>query len=129
MKVISDSITLGSKSYNAVELDYESVSSESGSIDVGSKTYTAIKKYGINTEYDVTNTLSHCKTTNEQTTISKSLRYFAKIIPDEGYTLTGATVSVKMGGTNITTTAYDDGEIIITTVTGDIEITITAKQN
>lgn len=76
--------------------------------------------------YTVTNTLTHCKSNNSATSVTHGTSYTATITANSGYTLDGATVSVKMGGTNITSTAYSNGVITIESVTGDIVVRVTA---
>ena len=78
------------------------------------------------TTYNITNNLTHCTNSNVNTTVTKNNSYVATITPADGYTLTGANVSITMGGTNITSTSYNNGTINISSVTGDIVITITA---
>lgn len=73
-------------------------------------------------EYTVTKTLSHV-TTNGEDTVFAGQSYLAALTPDEGYTL--GTATITMGGTDITSTAYDDGIIVIDEVTGPITISCT----
>ena len=75
---------------------------------------------------NITNALTNCSSNNASTTIEQSKPYSATITADSGYTLDGATVSVTMGGTDITATAYDEGVISIPYVSGAIVITISA---
>ena len=56
----------------------------------------------------------------------KGHSYLAALTPDSGYAFAANAVSITMGGTTITTTAYDDGIITIDEVTGNIVITATA---
>jgi len=76
---------------------------------------------------NITNSLTNCSTNNLATTIEESKSYSATITADSGYTLEGATVSVTMGGVDITATAYDEGVISIPYVSGAIVITISAE--
>lgn len=78
--------------------------------------------------YAVTNTLSGCSTSNAAATVNEESAYAATITPDSGYTLSGATVQITMGGTDITSTAYNNGAISIASVTGNIVITIAAAE-
>ena len=73
-------------------------------------------------EYTVTKTLSHV-TTNGEDTVYAGQSYLAALTPDEGYRL--GTATITMGGTDITSTAYDDGIIVIDEVTGNITISCT----
>ena len=77
-------------------------------------------------EYTVTNTLTGCKNSNAATTVTEGDAYYAAITANNGYVLNGATVMVKMGGTDVTALYYADGVINIPDVSGNIEITITA---
>lgn len=77
-------------------------------------------------EYTVTNTLTGCTSSNAATTVTEGDAYYATITASNGYVLNGATVTVKMGGTDVTALYYADGIINIPDVSGNIEITITA---
>lgn len=77
-------------------------------------------------EYTVTNTLTGCTSSNAATTVTGGDAYHAIITASNGYVLNGATVVVKMGGTEVTALYYADGVINIPDVSGNIEITITA---
>lgn len=77
-------------------------------------------------EYTVTNTLTGCTSSNAATTVTEGDTYYATITASSGYVLDGATVVVKMGGTDVTALYYADGIINIPDVSGNIEITITA---
>lgn len=77
-------------------------------------------------EYTVTNTLTGCTNSNAATTVTEGDTYYATITANNGYVLKGATVVVKMGGTEVTALYYADGIINIPDVSGNIEITITA---
>lgn len=77
-------------------------------------------------EYTVTNTLTGCTSSNAATTVTLGDAYYAAITANSGYTMSGATVHVKKGGTDVTALYYADGIINIPDVSGNIEITITA---
>ncbi len=76
--------------------------------------------------YTVTNTLTGCTTSNAAASAIEGSAYSATITASSGYMLTGATVSITMGGTDITSTAYNNGTISIVSVTGNLIITVTA---
>jgi hypothetical protein len=76
-------------------------------------------------QFAVTNTLSNCTTSNAATTAVKGGSYTATITANNGYELDS--VTVKMGGVDITSTAYSNGVVTISSVTGDIVITATTK--
>lgn len=78
--------------------------------------------------YSVTNNLTGATSSNSATSVEENTAYSATITADSGYTLTGATVSVTMGGTDITSSAYSNGTISIASVTGDIAITVVAAE-
>lgn len=78
--------------------------------------------------WQVTNTLSHCTSSNGAEQTIKGNPYSATITASAGYTLTGATVSITMGGNDITATAYSNGVISIPAVTGALVISVSAAQ-
>lgn len=77
-------------------------------------------------EYTITNTLTGCTSSNAATTVTEGDTYYATITAINGYVLNGATVQVRMGGTDVTDLYYSDGIINIPDISGNIEITITA---
>ena len=72
--------------------------------------------------YTISNELINCTSSNSATSVKENAAYSATLTANDGYTLTGGTVTVTMGGVNITATAYADGVISIASVTGDVEI-------
>lgn len=78
------------------------------------------------TMYGVTLSLTNCAASNAATSVQAGASYSAVLTADAGYTLGMPTVT--MGGTDITSTAWDasTGAISIAAVTGDIAITCTA---
>ena len=78
------------------------------------------------TEYTVTNTLTKCTNSNSAVKAAAGHSYLGALTPDTGYHFAANAVTVTMGGTDITSTAYDDGIIVIDEVTGAIVITATA---
>lgn len=78
--------------------------------------------------YSVTNTLTDCATDNAAGTVEMLQPYAAAITPNSGYTLEGAAVSITMGGTDITASAYNNGQISIASVTGALVITVAATK-
>lgn len=83
-------------------------------------TYTAV--FALNS-YNITKTLSHATLSNSSTTIQHGSSYSSTVIADTNYAID--TVTVTMGGTDITSTAYSNGSISIASVTGNISITVT----
>lgn len=81
------------------------------------------------TSYTIINNLSNCSNSNSLTNVEKNSSYTATIVASEGYTLSGATVTITMGGVDITSTAYANGNINIADVTGNIIILVSALEN
>lgn len=92
-------------------------------------TYSALENALYNNFWQVTNTLSGCTSSNVAKSVKKGVSYSATITAATGYTMTGATISVTMGGEDITATAYNNGTITIAEVTGALEIEISAVYN
>lgn len=76
------------------------------------------------THYTITNTLTKCTNGNSSSSVAKNTSYIATITPNNGYKLD--TVTVTMGGVDVTSTVYNNGKITINSVTGNIVITATA---
>ena len=75
--------------------------------------------------YSITNNLTNVSTDNTTTVVNENTAYTANLTATEGSIVS---VVVTMGGEDITSTAYADGVINIATVTGDIVITASAKE-
>ena len=96
-------------------------------LDITEALATAISSVlDANVYYSVSKTLSHATTDSTVAKVLSGKSFSATFVADSGYTLTGATVSVTMGGTDITADAYDDGVVSIPAVSGNIAISITA---
>lgn len=76
----------------------------------------------------VTASLTHCTSDNGKKTVIDGQGYAATLTAVEGYTLDGATVTITMGGVDVST-FYKDGVIAIPNVTGDLEIAVTAVKS
>lgn len=76
--------------------------------------------------YTVTNTLTHVTNSNAAQSAEENTAYTATLTADQWYAITAVTVT--MGGTDITATAYSNGVISIQNVTGNIVITATATE-
>lgn len=83
-------------------------------IPLGSTIPTVIK-------YTITNTLSNATNSNSATEIEENQPYTAIITANEGYSINSVTIA--MGGNDITNTVYNEGSINIPNVTGDLVIT------
>lgn len=75
--------------------------------------------------YKVTNNLTNVSTTNAAATIEQGAIYVASLSADDGYEISGVTVT--MGGEDVTATYYANGAVSIPSVTGDIVITAVAE--
>ena len=94
--------------------------------DQGQTYYDDLYDALYNRYWQVTNNLTNCTTSNESVQTIKGAAYSATITASTGYVMTGATVSITMGGNDITATAYSNGVISIPAVTGALVITISA---
>lgn len=76
--------------------------------------------------HSISKYLTNVSSSNEVSTVSDGESYTTTLTVNSGYTLTGGTVKVTMGGTDITASAYSNGKVTISSVTGNIVITATA---
>lgn len=80
--------------------------------------------------YNVSSVLVGCSSSNSAATVRRGKPYTATISALAGYKLLGATVTVTMGGEDITATAYTysnkQGLISIESASGEIAISVTA---
>lgn len=74
--------------------------------------------------YIITNNLTNCTTNNNANSISANSSYSATITANDNYILNSITVT--MGGNDITSSAVSGSSISINSVTGDIVITASA---
>jgi glycerophosphoryl diester phosphodiesterase len=79
------------------------------------------------TVYSVTKNLTGCTSTNTAVNVIEGEAYTDTFTHTLGYTLDGATVSITMGGTDISS-CYYNGTLNISSVTGDIVVNIVAKE-
>lgn len=84
--------------------------------------------YAATVYYSITNTLTNVATSNDAVAAEDGTAYSATITAADGYTM--SSVTVAMGGTDITSTAYnsDTGVVSIAAVTGDVVITAKATK-
>lgn len=78
------------------------------------------------TKYTITNTLTNCINSNTNNTVVENTNYTANITANKGYKL--SSVTVTMGGKDITSSCYSNGVINITNVTGNVVITANASE-
>ena len=86
---------------------------------------TALEDKPAQSSYTITNNLTNCTNSNDATDARTGTVYTATITADPTYTLT--TVTVTMGGVDITVEAVSGGEISIASVSGNVVITATAS--
>lgn len=87
--------------------------------------YEALAQAGaVTTTYTITNALSHVTNSNNATGCNSGDSYSATLTAETNYAID--TVTITMGGTDITSTAYNNGVITIASVTGNVVITATA---
>lgn len=100
-----------------------------GHVSINAQSTMPMVFYSIDppvTSYSVTQTLSHVTSTITATTVTPESALSGTLTAAEDYTISA--VEVKMGGTDITSTAYTSatGAIAIASVTGNVVITATA---
>ena len=74
--------------------------------------------------YSIQKNLTNCHLDGKNTVIAGQ-SYVAEIIADTGFTMDGATITITMGGIDMSN-YYSNGKIAIPNVTGNITITATA---
>lgn len=79
------------------------------------------------TYYSVAYALNNCSSSNSSTSILKGNSYTAIITANSNYTM--KSITVTMGGIDITSTAVSGNRISINNITGDIKITATAESS
>lgn len=75
--------------------------------------------------WKITNNLTNVVNNNNAIYVIKGSPYSATLTASEGYSINS--VIVEMGGEDVTSTVYSDGNINISSVTGDVVITATAE--
>ena len=111
------------------------VPSDATKMKFGFKTDAPLLVYNIVEEqgsegpvtYSITNNLTNVTNSNSASSVDSGSSYSATLTPTDGYTL--SSVTITMGGSDITSTAYSNSSISISSVTGDIVITANATQN
>lgn len=94
----------------------------------GAKSATcAIEVSGIKATYPVTYNLTDVSSSNTIAVVEEGSEFTATLTTEGTYKVGG--VSVTMGGEDITSTAYADGVVTISNVTGAIVITATAMED
>ena len=92
--------------------------------DDASTAYDALENLWTTTTRTITYNLSHVSSSNSTASIENGQSYTTTLTASANYTLN--TVTVLMGGVNVTSQVYSSGTITIPSVTGNIVITATA---
>lgn len=91
--------------------------------------YDRVISVGDKVFHRITQELTHISSDNAATTIENEKKYVATLSIDSGYAL--KSITITMGGTDITSSAYDSstGRITINSVTGPVVITAVASRD
>lgn len=116
---IPNSLKLVSSANNTIKLMFGTRELSSITIDGGT-----VEPPTPNT-YIITNNLSNATNSNNATSITENESYNAVITANSNYRL--KTVKVTMGGVDVTNSVYSNGRISISSVTGNIVITVTTE--
>lgn len=121
-----------SSQFKDIANNFKLVSGDNNTIKLmfGTKELSSITINGGTVEptpntYTITNTLSNATNSNTATSVEENSSYSANISADSGYKL--KTVTVTMGGKDITSSAVSGNTISISSVTGNIAITVTTE--
>ena len=90
----------------------------------GTCTLTANTTEQPTTTFTITNNLSNCTSTNNNSSVNLGSSYLSTISPNNGYTI--SSIVVTMAERDITSTVVSNNNINIPNVTGNIVITATA---
>lgn len=123
-KVNSITVSMGGTDItsSAVNKNSISISNVTGNIVITAKAIQITPS-----TYTITNNLTNCNNSNSAEIVSANSKYSATITADEGYVLN--TITVTMGGNDITSTVLNDNAITINSVTGNIVITAKAIED
>lgn len=112
-------------SMGGVDVTADAYNAVTGVVTIASVTgnVTINASAAINT-YTITQTLTNVTSDIVATQVNYGAELSGTLTADSGYTIDS--VSVEMGGEDITATAYDDGAVSIASVTGNVVITATA---
>lgn len=91
-------------------------------------TFTVTVTHAV-TQYTITNNLTNCTNSNSATVINEEASYSGTLTATSGNIM--STVAITMGGTDVTSTAYNSetGAISIASVTGNVVITAEAVED
>ena len=108
------------------------VSRGSAVITARAGSYSAECSVTVNMEaetvtYTITRTLSNCETDSSVTVVAENASHTETLTAANGYTMDGASVSITMGGVDIST-SYTNGVLTIGSVTGNVVIVASAAE-
>ena len=120
-KINSISVTMGGTDITSTALNGNSISisNVTGNIVITAKAILITPS-----TYTITNNLTNCNNSNSDEIVSANSMYSATITADEGYVLN--TITVTMGGTDITNAVVNSNTITINSVTSNVVITAKA---
>lgn len=133
---LTDSAVPGNAKYIVLQIcktnntDTITSSDVSGTVTINNKTYKLVYDGTLSlagsatTTYSVTNNLTNVTNDNSAMNIAEGGSYIATLTVNDGYRLDSVTIT--MGGSDITLTSYTNGSINISNVTGNIVITANA---
>lgn len=116
--------TINESAVSAIICDYNTEKVNIIRVGRGNSYTVDMNGGGSVTTYSITNNLTNCTNDNSATSIASGEGYYAMIYADDGYNLD--TVTITMGGVDITSSVFIDGSINIDGVTGNIVITAIA---
>ncbi len=116
----------GSSYISATSFNSTSATFDISSWNNGTYTNCKLKCVYIQNAYNITNNLTNCTNNNNNLSIEEGSSYSATITANTNYEM--SSITVTMGGTNITSSAVSGNNINISNVTGNIVITATATQ-
>ena len=93
---------------------------------VTSNVFTVTLTDNTSTIYAITYNLTNCTSSNNAKHIDANTKYSATIIANTGYTLN--TITVIMGGSDVTSSVVNNNTITINSVTGNVVITAKATE-
>lgn len=120
-KISAITVTMGGTNITSTALNGNSISISNVT---GNIVITANAIQITPSTYTITNNLTNCNNSNSAEIINAKKSYSATITADEGYTMN--TITVTMGGKDVTSTVVNNNTITIASVTGNIVITAKA---
>lgn len=100
------------------------ITAKAGSYSVSCEVTVAVESEIVT--YTITNNLTNVSTDNPVTMINENSGYTANLTADTDYTIDSVTVT--MGGVDVTSSVYANGVVTISSVTGNIVITAIANE-